>query len=68
MLMQADHANSSYAKKWAVKLGGPHRPFNLPTEGGVFHRKATVGSELWTRPPESVAGGGDIAADTLHLC
>src|SRR6185369_3140763 len=29
----------SAQKKWAVKLGEPHRPLYLPTEGGVFHRK-----------------------------
>jgi len=28
-------------KKRAVKLGEPHRPFDLPTEGGVIHRKVT---------------------------
>src|SRR3977135_3382306 len=38
-------------KKRAVKLGGPHRPFDLPTEGGVFHRKVTKGSGLLHPPP-----------------
>src|ERR1700690_771852 len=38
-------------KKRAVKLGEPHRPFNLPTEGGVFHRKVTRGERAFDPPP-----------------
>jgi len=57
--MQGDLTTPDQAKKWAVKLGGPHRPLDLPTEGGVFHRKVTKGSGLLTRPPERAVGGGD---------
>src|SRR6266404_3277095 len=51
-------------KERAVKLGGPHRPFDLPTEGGIFHRKATQGSGLLTRPPGRAVGGGRLMPAT----
>jgi hypothetical protein len=46
-------------KKAGGEAGGLHRPFNLPTEGGIFHRKVMLGDGLLARPPESAVGGGD---------
>jgi len=57
--MQGDRPSLLTAKKRAVKLGGPHRPLNLPTEGGVFHRKELLGAGFLARPPERAVGGGD---------
>jgi hypothetical protein len=52
-------------KKRAVKLGGPHRPFDLPTEGGVFHRKVVKEAGLRPASKESTVGGGDYAGGTF---
>ena len=38
---------------------------DLPTEGGVFHRKEV--ERAATRSLERAAGGGERAGDTLHL-
>ncbi len=54
-------------KKWAVKLGEPHRPVDLPTEGGVFHRKVTKGAGFWPAPRREPSAGATDAGDTLHL-
>jgi len=53
-------------KKWAVKLGEPHRPFNLPTEGGVFHRKVDWGAGFRPAPRKEPSAGATNAGDTLH--
>jgi hypothetical protein len=50
--------------KWAVKLGD-FTARDLPTEGGVFHRKEE--ERAATRSLESTVGGGERAGDTLHL-
>jgi hypothetical protein len=47
-----------------VKLGD-FTARDLPTEGGVFHRKE--GERAATRPLERVTGGGELAGNTLHL-
>jgi len=47
-----------------VKLGD-FTARDLPTEGGVFHRKE--GERAATRSLESTVGGGELAGDTLHL-
>src|SRR3982074_3869017 len=54
-------------KKRAVKLGGPHRPFDLPTEGGVFHRKVTKGSGLLHPPPGKSRRRGRLMTATPSI-
>jgi hypothetical protein len=54
-------------KKWAVKLGEPHRPFDLPTEGGVFHRKVGLRErDFRPAPRKEPSAGATNAGDTLH--
>src|ERR1700761_9463768 len=64
------------SKKAGGEAGGTSPPFDLPTEGGVFHRKVVRGTGSSPAPKESSAGGGRkcrrhlpfvCAADALAL-
>ena len=69
--MQGDRGTASAhdfgrEEKWAVKLGDLTAHQALPTEGGVFHRKVTVGSELWPAPRKEPSAGATDAGDTFQ--
>ena len=46
------------AKKAGGEAGGTSPPFDLPTEGGVFHRKVVKEAGSRPAPKESAVGGG----------
>src|SRR5258705_13585519 len=55
-------------KKRAVKLGEPHRPLNLPTEGGVILPEGNQRERAFRPAPrKEPSAGGTNAGDTLHL-
>jgi hypothetical protein len=54
-------------KKAGGEAGGTSPPFDLPTEGGVFHRKVVTGAGDRPAPKEGNAGGGDDADATFHI-
>src|SRR5436305_12729404 len=55
------------SKKAGGEAGGLHRPFNLPTEGGVFHRKVMLRGRAFGPPPRKApSAGATNANDTLH--
>src|SRR6185312_13994426 len=62
---QAD--TSQFSKKAGGEAGGTSPPFNLPTEGGVFHRKVTEGASFSPAPRREPSAGATNAGDTLHL-
>ncbi len=61
------HSSHLKAKKAGGEAGGTSPPFDLPTEGGVFHRKVVKRANQQPAPKESAVGGGDYADGTLHL-
>ena len=55
------------SEKSGGEAGGLHRPFNLPTEGGVFQRKVSLkGTDFWPAPRKAPPAGATNANDTLH--
>src|SRR5947209_14533469 len=55
-------------KKRAVKLGGLHRPLNLPTEGGMFPSEGNSRERvLDPRPRKEPSAGATGAGDTFRL-
>jgi hypothetical protein len=64
--MQGDRTRPFQPKKAGGEAGGTSPPYDLPTEGGVFHRKVVKGAGNLTRPQESAAGGGDFADGALR--
>src|ERR1700723_448834 len=65
--MQGDPTPLSLSKKAGGEAGEPHRPFDLPTGGGIIPPEGTLGSELLTRLPEGAAGGRDRCRHTRQF-
>src|SRR3984957_9213878 len=57
---KAARSPPDWLKKAGGEVGGTSPPFDLPTEGSVFHRKVTIGSGLVARPLEEAGGVGDL--------
>src|SRR5580704_8197235 len=62
------HARRARASAWSKKAGGeaggPHRPFNLPTEGGIIPPEGNFRERAFGPPPEGAVSGGRLMPAT----
>src|SRR3954464_5259348 len=65
--MQARAPSVPGTKKAGGEAGGLHRPSTLPTEGGDFHRKVTVGDGRWGPSPGKRRRRGRLMPATLSI-
>src|ERR1700679_3530296 len=66
------HARRAHAfalsKKAGGEAGGPHRPFDLPTEGGIIPPEGNLRERAFNPlPRREPSAGATIAGDAFHL-